>query len=83
LKLIIGPQPPVRIFHRKTFRTGSSWFFRRFINVFARPEHPRCSWTICNGLDAATLDKAVEMTVNFYAAHRKGWAQVRRIGDQG
>jgi pimeloyl-ACP methyl ester carboxylesterase len=25
-------------------------------------------------LDAATLDKAVEMKVNFYAAHLKGWA---------
>jgi hypothetical protein len=24
-------------------------------------------------LDAATLDKAVEMKVNFYAAHLKGW----------
>jgi hypothetical protein len=24
-------------------------------------------------LDAATLDKAVEMKVKFYAAHLKGW----------
>jgi hypothetical protein len=31
-------------------------------------------------LDAATLDKAVELKVNFYPAHLKGWAWVRRIG---
>jgi hypothetical protein len=35
--------------------------------------------------DVATLDKALEMKVNFYAAHLKGWAWIRRIGqvDQG
>jgi predicted ATPase len=46
--------------------------FRRFINVFARPEHTLAvllddlQW-----LDVATLDKAVEMKVNFYLAHLK------------
>jgi hypothetical protein len=36
-------------------------------------------------LDAATLDKALEMKVNFYTAHLKGWAWIRRTGevDQG
>jgi len=35
--------------------------------------------------DAATLDKAVELKVDFYPAHLKGWAGVRQIGevDQG
>jgi len=49
--------------------------FRRFINVFARPEHPLAvSLDDLQRLDAATVDKAVEMKVNFYAAHLKGWA---------
>jgi len=36
-------------------------------------------------VDAAKLDKAVGMKVDFYPAYLKGWAWVRRIGevDQG
>jgi len=48
---------------------------RRFINVFARPEHPLAVFLDdLQWLDAATLDKAVELKVNFYPAHLKGWA---------
>jgi hypothetical protein len=55
--------------------------FRRSINVFTRPEHPLAVFLDdLQWLDAATLDKAVEMKVDFYAAHLKRWAQVRRIG---
>jgi hypothetical protein len=49
--------------------------FRRFVGVFARPEH---SLTLfldeSQWLDAATLDKAAEMKVSFCAARLKGWA---------
>jgi hypothetical protein len=49
--------------------------FRRFINVLAGPEYPLAVFLDdLQWLDAATLDKAVEMKVNFYAAHHKGWA---------
>jgi hypothetical protein len=43
-----------------------------FRRVFARPEHPLAfSLDDPQWLDAATLDKAVEMKVNFNAAHPK------------
>jgi AAA ATPase domain len=46
--------------------------FRRFINVFARPEHPLAVFLDdLQWLDAAPLDKALEMKVSFYAAHLK------------
>jgi predicted ATPase len=49
--------------------------FRRFINAFARPEHPLALFLDdLQWLDAATLDKAAEMKVNFYPAPLKGWA---------
>jgi len=31
-------------------------------------------------LDAATLDKAIEIKVNFYAAHLKGWLRQDGLG---
>ena len=40
LKLIIGEQPPVQSFQRRTRNAVSNCSFRRFIGVFARPEHP-------------------------------------------
>jgi hypothetical protein len=49
--------------------------FRQFLGVFARPEHPLALFLDdLQWLDAATLDMAFEMKVNFYAAHLKGWA---------
>jgi predicted ATPase len=43
--------------------------FRRIINAFARPEHPLARFfDDLQWLDAATLDKAVEMKVS-YARH--------------
>jgi MFS family permease len=62
-------------FRRSRHKAASSWYFRRFLGVFARPEHPPALFLDdLQWLDAATLDKAVEMKVNFYAAHRKRWA---------
>jgi len=69
LKLIIGPQP-VPDLPPQDAQNRFQLVFGRFINVSARPDHPDdLQW-----LDAATLDKAVEIKVNFYAAHLKGWA---------
>jgi hypothetical protein len=40
--------------------------FRRIINAFARPEHPLARFfDDLQWLDAATLDKAVEMKVSY------------------
>ena len=67
-----------RVFHGKTLKAGSAC--PGFINV-ARPRQPLpvflddLQW-----LDAATLDKAVEMKVDFYPAYLKAWAWVRRMG---
>jgi hypothetical protein len=41
----------------------------------ARPVHPLAVFLDdLQWLDAATLDKAVQMNVNFHPAHLKGWA---------
>jgi hypothetical protein len=57
-----------RIF-RKTLRTGSSWSSGAPSTIRAAKHSDDLQWR-----DAATLDKAVEMKVSFYAAHLKGWA---------
>jgi predicted ATPase len=74
LKLLIGEQPPVQELSPQA-QGRLQLVFRRFFGVFARPEHPLALFLDdLQWLDAATLDKAVEMKVNFYAAHLKGWA---------
>jgi hypothetical protein len=83
---LLGPQPPVPDRPPQDAENRSQLVSRRFINVFAQPEHPLAvllddlQW-----LDAATLDKAVELKVSFYPPHLKGWSWVRWIGkvDQG
>jgi predicted ATPase/signal transduction histidine kinase/CheY-like chemotaxis protein len=57
LKLIIGEQPPVPDLPSADAQRRFHLVFRRFINVFARPEHPLVLFLDdLQWLDAATLD---------------------------
>ena len=57
LKLIIGEQPPVPELPQQDAQGRFHLVFRRFISVFARPEHPLALFLDdLQWLDAATLD---------------------------
>jgi PAS domain S-box-containing protein len=57
LKLIIGEQPPVSELPPQDSQGRFQLVFRRFISVFARPEHPLALFLDdLQWLDAATLD---------------------------
>src|SRR5439155_6684023 len=57
LKLIIGEQPPVPDLPPRDMQGRFQLVFRRFIGVFARPEHPLALFLDdLQWLDAATLD---------------------------
>ena len=57
LKLIIGEQPPVPELPLQEAQNRFHLVFRRFISVFARPEHPLALFLDdLQWLDAATLD---------------------------
>ena len=57
LKLIIGEQPPVPDLPPQDAQSRFQLVFRRFIGVFARPEHPLALFLDdLQWLDAATLD---------------------------
>jgi predicted ATPase/signal transduction histidine kinase len=57
LKAIIGEQPPVPELPQQDAQRRFHMVFRRFINVFARPEHPLALFLDdLQWLDAATLD---------------------------
>ena len=57
LKLIIGEQPPVPELPPQQAQGRFQLVFRRFIGVFARPEHPLALFLDdLQWLDAATLD---------------------------
>ncbi len=57
LKLIIGEQPPVPELPLQEAQNRFQLVFRRFISVFARPEHPLALFLDdLQWLDAATLD---------------------------
>ncbi len=57
LKLIIGEQPPVPDLPSQDAQRRFQLVFRRFIGVFARPEHPLALFLDdLQWLDAATLD---------------------------
>src|SRR6266403_1835922 len=57
LKLIIGEQPPVPVLPPQEAQGRFQLVFRRFVGVFARPEHPLALFLDdLQWLDAATLD---------------------------
>src|SRR5262249_29698685 len=57
LKAIIGEQPPVPEVPQREAQARFHLVFRRFINVFARPEHPLAVFLDdLQWLDSATLD---------------------------
>jgi len=57
LKLVIGDQPPVPGLEPQQAQSRFQLVFRRFIDVFARPEHPLALFLDdLQWLDAATLD---------------------------
>jgi PAS domain S-box-containing protein len=57
LKLILGEQPPVPVLPPQDSQRRFQLVFRRFIGVFARPEHPLALFLDdLQWLDAATLD---------------------------
>ena len=62
LKLIIGEQPPVPELPPQDAQRRFQLVFRRFIGVFARPEHPLALFLDdLQWLDAATLDLLEDM----------------------
>jgi predicted ATPase/signal transduction histidine kinase/GAF domain-containing protein len=62
LKAIIGDQPPVPELPPQDAQRRFHLIFRRFINVFARPEHPLALFLDdLQWLDAATLDLMEEL----------------------
>src|SRR5580692_2979787 len=70
LKLIIGEQPPVAALPPQEAKTRSHLAFRRFLGVFARPEHPLALFLDdLQWLDAATLDVLEDLLVQEDLAH--------------
>ena len=70
LKLIIGEQPPVAALPPQGAKTRSNLAFRRFISVFARPEHPLALFLDdLQWLDVATLDFLEDLLVQQDLAH--------------
>jgi PAS domain S-box-containing protein len=57
LKLILGEQPPVEVLEPQQAQARFQLVFRRFLGVFARPEHPLALFLDdLQWLDAATLN---------------------------
>ena len=64
LKLIIGEQPPVPELPPQDAQGRFQLVFRRFIGVFARPEHPLSLFLDdLQWLDAATLDLMEDLLI--------------------
>ena len=70
LKLIIGEQPPVAPLPPQDAKIRSHLAFRRFLGVFARPEHPLALFLDdLQWLDAATLDFLEDLLIQEDLAH--------------
>ncbi len=70
LKLIIGEQAPVAALQPREAKTRARLAFRRFISVFAHPEHPLALFLDdLQWLDAATLDFLEDLPVQQDLAH--------------
>jgi len=70
LKLIIGEQPPVPVLPPQDAQRRFQLVFRRFISVFARPEHPLALFLDdLQWLDAATLDLLEDLLARTEVQH--------------
>src|SRR5215831_8481268 len=70
LKLIIGEQPPVPELPPQDAQGRFQLVFRRFISVFARPEHPLALFLDdLQWLDAATLDLVEDLLTQSDVKH--------------
>jgi PAS domain S-box-containing protein len=70
LKLIIGDQPPVPELPLQDAQRRFQLVFRRFIGVFARPEHPLALFLDdLQWLDAATLDLLEDLLIRSDLQH--------------
>src|ERR1700757_1150947 len=72
LKLIIGDQPPVPELPPQDAQGRFQLVFRRFISVFARPEHPLALFLDdLQWLDPATLDLLEDLLISDFAEKSK------------
>jgi predicted ATPase/signal transduction histidine kinase len=70
LKLIIGEQPPLTALPAQEAKTRAYLALRRFLGVFARPEHPLALFLDdLQWLDPATLDFLEDLLVQQDLAH--------------
>jgi PAS domain S-box-containing protein len=70
LKLLIGEQPPVQELPPQQAQGRLQLVFRRFLGVFARPEHPLALFLDdLQWLDAATLDMLADLLTQADVQH--------------
>jgi len=70
LKLIIGEQPPVPELSPQDTQRRFHLVFRRFLAVFAKPEHPLALFLDdLQWLDAATLELLQDLLINLNVRH--------------
>ncbi|MDB5857122.1 MAG: domain S-box protein, partial [Ramlibacter sp.] len=70
LELVLGPQPPVAELAPQDARNRFQLLFRRFVAVFARPEHPLALFLDdLQWLDAATLDLLEHLVTHSEVRH--------------
>src|SRR5262249_37065833 len=70
LELIVGEQPPVPELAPQDAQRRFQFVFRRFLGVFARPEHPLALFLDdLQWLDAATLDLLQDLMVQTDVRH--------------
>src|SRR6202165_57753 len=70
LELVLGPQPPVADLAPQDAKNRFQMVFRRFVGVFARPEHPLVLFLDdLQWLDAATLDLLEHLVTHSEVRH--------------
>ena len=70
LKHIVGEQPPVPVLPPQDTQRRFQLVFRRFIGVFARPEHPLALFLDdLQWLDAATLELVEDLLIQSDVGH--------------
>jgi predicted ATPase len=70
LELVIGKQPPVAVLPPQDAQNRIQMVFRRFLGVFARPEHPLALFLDdLQWLDAATLDLLEHLATHSETRH--------------